>query len=75
MQQLLREIRERGYPGSSNLLVRYINQGRADAERPHMAPRKAAQIMLTRPDNLTDAQRETAARLASACPEMKTWPA
>ena len=72
VQQLLREIRERGYPGSSNLLVRYINQGRADAERPHMAPRKAAQIMLTRPDNLTDAQRETAARLASACPEMKT---
>jgi transposase len=71
VQQLLREIRERGYPGSSNLLVRYINQGRADAERPHMAPRKAAQIMLTRPDNLTDAQRETAARLASACPEMK----
>ena len=71
VQQLLREIRERGYPGSSNLLVRYINQGRADAERPHMAPRKAAQIMLTRPDTLTDARRETAARLASACPEMK----
>ena len=71
VQQLLREIRERGYPGSSNLLVRYLNQGRADAERPHIAPRKAAQILLTRPDNLTDGQRETAARLASACPEMK----
>ena len=27
--------------------------------------------MLTRPDNLTDGQRETAARLSSACPEMK----
>ena len=40
VQQLLREIRERGYPGSSNLLVRYINQGRADADRPaaHRAP-------------------------------------
>ena len=36
-----------------------------------MAPRKAAQILLTRPDNRTDTQRETAARLASACPEMK----
>ena len=71
VQQLLREIRERGYPGSSNLLVRYINQGRADADRPHIAPRKAAQILLTRPDNLTDGQRETAARLSSACPEMK----
>ena len=71
VQQLLREIRERGYPGSSNLLVRYINQGRADAERPHIAPRTAAQILLTRPDNLTDGQRETAARISSACPEMK----
>ncbi len=71
VQQLLREIRERGYPGSSNLLVRYLNQGRADAERPHVAPRKATQILLTRPDSLTDGQRETAARLSSACPEMK----
>jgi transposase len=72
VQQLLREIRERGYPGSSNLLVRYLNQGRADAERPHIAPRKATQILLTRPDNLTDGQRETAARLSGACPEMET---
>ena len=71
VQQLLREIRELGYPGSSNLLVRYLNQGRADTGRPHIAPRKATQIMLTRPDNLTDGQRETAARLSSACPEMK----
>ena len=71
VQQLLREIRERGYPGSSNLLVRYLNQGRADAGRPHIAPRKATQILLTRPGNLTDGQRETAARLASACPQME----
>ena len=71
VQQLLREIREDGYPGSSNLLVRYINQGRADAERPHIAPRKAAQILLTRPGNLADSQLGTAARLSTACPEMK----
>jgi transposase len=71
VQQLLREIRELGYPGSSNLLVRYLNQGRADADRPHIAPRKAAQILLTRPDNLTDGQRETATALSSACQEMK----
>jgi zinc-finger of transposase IS204/IS1001/IS1096/IS1165/Transposase len=38
VQLLLREIRELGYPGSSNLLVRYLNQGRADAERPHLSP-------------------------------------
>jgi transposase len=71
VQQLLREIRELGYQGSSNLLVRYLNQGRADSGRPHLAPRKAAQILFTNPDNLTDAQRETATRLSSACPEMK----
>jgi transposase len=71
VQQLLREIRELGCPGSSNLLVRYLNQGRADAERPHIAPRKATQILLTRPGSLADGQRETAARISSACPEMK----
>jgi transposase len=70
VQQLLREIRERGYPGSSNLLARYLNQGRADAERPHLAPRKATQILLTNPDNLPDDRRETAGRLSGACPEM-----
>ena len=42
VQQLLREIRERGYQGSSNLLVRYINQGRLDSDRPHLSPRRAA---------------------------------
>ena len=71
VQQLLREIREKGYPGSSNLLVRYINQGRLDTDRPHIAPRKAAQILLTDPENLSGGQRETAGRLAAACPEMK----
>ena len=54
VRRLLREIRELGYQGSSNLLVRYINQGRADSDRPHLAPRKAAQLLLTKPENLTD---------------------
>ena len=71
VQQLLREIREKGYPGSSSLLVRYINQGRPDTGRPHIAPRKATQILLTDPQNLSGGQRETASRLAAACPEMK----
>jgi hypothetical protein len=71
VQQLLREIRERGYPGSSSLLVRYLNQGRADADRPRIAPRKATQILLTNPENLVGEQRETASRLSGACPEMK----
>jgi transposase len=71
-QQLLREIREIGYPGSSNLLVRYLNQGRADAPCSHLSPRKAARLLLSNPDNLKDGPSETAERIASACPEMKT---
>jgi transposase len=71
VQQLLREIRPLGYPGSSNLLVRYLNQGRADAPRPHLSPRKAARLLLSNPGNLDNGQRETAGRIASACPEMK----
>jgi transposase len=52
------------------LLVRYINQGRLDSDRPHLSPRRAARILLTRPDRLTGGQAETCARLESACPEM-----
>ena len=72
VQQLLREIRERGYQGSSNLLVRYINQGRLDGDRPHLSPRRAARILLTKPDQLTGGQHETLAGLQGACPEMTT---
>jgi transposase len=70
VRQLLREIRELGYQGSSNLLVRYINQGRLDSGRPHLSPRRAARILLTRPDRLTAGQHETLAELTAACPEM-----
>ncbi|MFD0974938.1 hypothetical protein [Plantactinospora endophytica] len=35
MTRLFAEIRELGYTGSANLLVRYLNQGRADAVRNH----------------------------------------
>jgi transposase len=70
VQQLLREIRELGYPGSSNLLVRYINQGRLDGDRPHLSPRRATRLLLTRPENLTGGQQETLARIEAGCPEM-----
>ncbi len=43
--QLLRGIRERGYQGRSNLLVRYVNQGRLEADRPHLSRRRAARIL------------------------------
>ncbi|WP_460348305.1 transposase family protein [Actinoallomurus acanthiterrae] len=36
--QLLREIRERGYTGSQNLLYRYITQGRVEDDRPAVSP-------------------------------------
>ena len=70
VQHLLRQIRERGYQGSSNLLVRYINQGRLDSDRPHLSPRRATRLLLTRPDRLTPGQQETLAGLEGACPEM-----
>ncbi len=68
--QLLREIRELGYPGSANLLTRYLNQGRAEDKQQHLSPRRAARLLLSRPDNLTDRQRDRLSRLASACPEI-----
>jgi transposase len=68
--QLLREIRELGYQGSSSLLVRYINQGRLGGDRPHLSPRRAARLLLTRPDRLTGGRQETLARVEAACPEM-----
>jgi transposase len=68
--QLLREIRELGYQGSRSLLVQYIAQGRADADRPDLPPRRAARLLLTRPDALTASQREVLTAITAACPEM-----
>jgi transposase len=68
--QLFREIKALGYPGSMNLLVRYITQGRVEGDRPPMSPRRLAGLVLTHPDHLTDAQRERHHELTTACPEM-----
>ncbi len=68
VRQLLHEVRERGYQGSSNLLVRYINQGRLDSDRPHPVTRRAARILLTRPDRLAGGQAETLARIGPPAP-------
>ena len=38
--------------------------------RSHLSPRRAVRLLLTRPGNLADSQRETAERISSACPEM-----
>ena len=70
VQQLLAEIRELGYPGSMNLLYRYITQGRVEADRPHLSPRRVARLLLTRPDELSDTQQVLRDKLTGACPEM-----
>ncbi len=68
--QLLREIRERGYGGSRNLLYRYITQGRVEDNRPAISPRRLARLLLSRPDTLRPDQHELLAKTTSACPEM-----
>src|SRR6185437_575130 len=57
VHQLLAEIREQGYPGSMNLLYRYITQGRVEADRPHLSPRRVARMLITRPGALTGSQQ------------------
>lgn len=69
---LLAEIRAMGYNGSHNLLVRYLNQGRHLDDHPHLSPRRAARLLLTRPENLTERQHERLQDLTAACPEMTT---
>lgn len=70
VQQLLTEISNLGYTGSQNLLYRYLNQNRHLDDHPHLSPRRAARLLLTRPANLTDRQAERLDQLVAACPEM-----
>jgi Transposase len=46
-----------------------LKTGTLDGGR-HLSPRRAAWILLTRPDNLTGGQAETLTGLTAACPEM-----
>jgi hypothetical protein len=60
-----------GYDGRPpNILHKYINQGRADADRSHISPRRFARMLLTRPDNLKAQHHDLLAQLTAACPEM-----
>ena len=56
--RLLAEIRELGYTGSANLLVRYLNQGRADASRTPPSPRRLVSWLMTRPADLPAHQQQ-----------------
>ena len=53
-----------------NLLYRYITQGRVEADRPHLSPRRVTRLLLTRPGVLSDSQQELLGGLTAACPEM-----
>jgi transposase len=68
--RLLAEIRERGYTGSANLLVRYLNQGRAEAERTPPSPRRLVSWLMTRPDKLPTHHSSHLDDLIAACPQL-----
>ncbi len=70
--RLFREIREQGYSGSHNLLVRYINSGRLDGDQPAMSRRALTRLLLTRPGALTDTQHDRLDQLTAVCSEMTT---
>jgi transposase len=70
VKHLFEEIKALGFTGCLNLLHKYINQGRADADRSHISPRRLARMLLTRPDNLKAEHQDLLARLTNACPEM-----
>lgn len=67
---LLGEIRELGYTGSANLLVRYLNQGRAEGDRPVTTARHASRLLLTDPENLRPKETTLLEKITAACPEM-----
>jgi hypothetical protein len=72
--RLLAEIRELGYTGSANLLVRYLNQGRADAIRKPPSPRRLVSWLMGRPaDRLAEHQQQLADLLAS-CAHLTSSP-
>ncbi|MFE9009741.1 MULTISPECIES: ISL3 family transposase [Streptomyces] len=70
VKHLFEEIKALGFTGCLNLLHKYINQGRADADRSHISPRRLARMLLTRPDNLKTEQHGLLAKLTASCPEM-----
>ncbi|MEU5847909.1 ISL3 family transposase [Saccharopolyspora shandongensis] len=70
--RILAEIRDQGYAGSANLLVRYINQGRADPERVTPSPRRLVSWIMSRPEDLLDHTRRHLNDLIASCPGMTT---
>ncbi|MFI9630670.1 ISL3 family transposase [Streptomyces sp. NPDC052042] len=67
---LLREIKELGYTGSANLLVRYITQGRAEGDKPVTTPQRFTGLLLSRPESLRYKDTALNRELTTTCPEM-----
>jgi transposase len=70
LTHLLGEITRLGYTGSANLLMRYIAQGRVEADHAALSPKKVTGLLLADPVDLREDQRELRDKLAAACPEM-----
>lgn len=68
--RLLAEIRELGYAGSANLLVRYLNRGRADAERTPPSPRRVVSWLMTKPEKLPAHHGGHLQDLLARCPHL-----
>jgi hypothetical protein len=68
--RLLDEIRELGYTGSANLLVRYLNQGRVQAERASPPPQRLAGWIMGRPAELPGHDRRHLGELLADCPPL-----
>ena len=67
---LLAEIQAMGYPGSYNLLDRYLHQGRAELELADPSIRRLTCWILADPAHLSDTHRAHRDKLTAMCPEM-----
>lgn len=68
--QLLTEIKALGYTDSQNLFYRYITQGRVESARSHLSPRRAARLLVTKPENLSEKDQQLAGNPIATRPEM-----
>jgi hypothetical protein len=68
--RLLAEMRELGYTGSANLLVRYLNHGRANSDRAAPPPRRLVSLIMARAADLPEHDREHLDALLAVCPHL-----
>lgn len=59
MTRPLAKIHELAYTGTANLLVRYLNQGRARAKRASVPPRRLVSWITARPITYSSTSADT----------------